>query len=83
MNTPIFWTGRHLQAARKLAGLTQRTLADLAGTHVNSVKYWEGQDGALSGAAVGKFQDVLADNGIAAYVDQDGAGGGLIAMLEA
>jgi len=82
MNTPVFWTGRHLQAARKLAGMTQRTLADLADVHVNTIKYWERQDGALAGGAVGKFQDALADNGITARVESDGDGGH-VALLRA
>jgi transcriptional regulator with XRE-family HTH domain len=38
---PAFINGRHLAAARALAGLKQRQLADLAGLHVNSVKRLE------------------------------------------
>jgi transcriptional regulator with XRE-family HTH domain len=33
--------GRHLRAARILAGLTQQQLANAAGLHVNAVRYWE------------------------------------------
>jgi DNA-binding XRE family transcriptional regulator len=36
--------GRHLRAARTLAGLTQQQLADAAGIHVNAVRYWEADD---------------------------------------
>lgn len=78
----LFWTGRHLQAARKMAGLTQLELAGLAGCHVNSCKYWERQDGALTGGVVGKFHDALADIGINAHVEPDGAGG-MVALLRA
>ena len=34
-------TGRQLQAARALAGITQQQLADAARLHVNSIRYME------------------------------------------
>lgn len=82
MNAPIFWTGRHLQAARKMAGLTQLELAGLANVHINTLKYWERRDGGLNSRAVGKFHDALADNGIDAHVEPDGSGG-MVALLRA
>jgi transcriptional regulator with XRE-family HTH domain len=36
-----FRNGQHLKTARMAAGLSQRALAQAAGVHVNSVKYWE------------------------------------------
>jgi transcriptional regulator with XRE-family HTH domain len=36
--------GRHLRAARILAGLTQQELAEAAGINVNAVRYWEAED---------------------------------------
>ncbi len=36
-----FASGRHLAAARTMAGLKQTELADLAGLHVNSLKRLE------------------------------------------
>ena len=36
--------GRHLRAARILAGLTQQQLAHAADVHVNCVRYWEADD---------------------------------------
>jgi transcriptional regulator with XRE-family HTH domain len=36
--------GRHLRAARALAGLPLQQLADAAGIHVNAVRYWEADD---------------------------------------
>ena len=33
------YDGRHLRAARILAGLTQKQLAEAAGIHVNAVRY--------------------------------------------
>jgi len=41
VNTGTFASGRHLAAARTMAGLTRRELAVMAGLHVNSLKRLE------------------------------------------
>ena len=46
------------------AGLSQRTLAQAAGVHVNSVKYWERTDGLCAGWAVDRLLAVLTDRGV-------------------
>jgi transcriptional regulator with XRE-family HTH domain len=37
-------SGRQLRAARVLAGLTQRQLADAIGVHERAVRYWEAKE---------------------------------------
>ena len=59
-----FPSGRHLRAARVLAGLSRKQLAEAAGVHFNSVAYWEGKTGTLTGYAVDKMAAVLAAHGI-------------------
>jgi transcriptional regulator with XRE-family HTH domain len=39
--TPNIVTGRQLRAARILAGLTQKQLAQAAGVHERAARYWE------------------------------------------
>jgi transcriptional regulator with XRE-family HTH domain len=64
-----FLTGRHLKAARALAGLSQRQLAAAAGLHFNSVKYHEEKSGPLNGYAVDKMAEVLSRQGVATSTD--------------
>jgi DNA-binding transcriptional regulator YiaG len=59
-----FRNGQHLKTARMAAGLSQRALAQAAGVHVNSVKYWERADRFCAGWAVDLLQAVLADHGV-------------------
>ncbi len=59
-------SGRHLKAARTLAGMTQRQLALAAGLHPNAVKYWEREQGRIGGHAVSKMADALAEVGVTA-----------------
>jgi transcriptional regulator with XRE-family HTH domain len=58
--------GRHLRAARKLAGLTQQQLADAADLHVNAVRYWEADDRSseLCGPAVDRLVAALRQHGV-------------------
>ena len=59
-----FRNGQHLKTARMAAGLSQRALAQAAGVHVNSVKYWERADGFCAGWAIDLLLTVLADYGV-------------------
>jgi transcriptional regulator with XRE-family HTH domain len=56
--------GRHLKAARIMAGLTQVQLADAAGLHPNSVKRWEGYSRRIGGHAVGLMVEALELYGV-------------------
>lgn len=70
---PMFFAnGRHLAAARKLAGITQRELATAAGVHFQTVKQWEGQTRPESGRAPQRFAAALAKLGVVAKVTADG-----------
>jgi hypothetical protein len=57
-------SGLHLKAARVLAGMTQRQLAQAASLHVNSVKYHEQQRCRIGGHAVSRMQEALAVAGV-------------------
>jgi transcriptional regulator with XRE-family HTH domain len=58
--------GRHLRAARVLAGLTQQQLADAAELHVNAVRYWEADDRSSEpwGVAINKLLGALRQHGV-------------------
>ncbi|MEP0321283.1 helix-turn-helix domain-containing protein [Bauldia litoralis] len=64
--------GRHLKAARTLAGMTQRHLARAAGIHPNAVKYWERQTSRIGGHAVTRMRDALAVAGVTTGEEHDG-----------
>jgi transcriptional regulator with XRE-family HTH domain len=61
-----FATGRHLAAARTMAGLTQVQLAELAGVHVNGIKRLERMDSRLGGMTVQRIVEALHRRGILA-----------------
>jgi transcriptional regulator with XRE-family HTH domain len=58
--------GRHLRAARILAGLTQQQLADAAELHVNAVRYWEADDRSSEpwGVAIDRLVAALRNHGV-------------------
>jgi DNA-binding transcriptional regulator YiaG len=58
--------GRHLRAARILAGLTQQQLAHAANVNVNCVRYWEADDRSSepSGVAIDKLLAALRKHGV-------------------
>ena len=64
--------GRHLKAARTLAGMTQRELAQAAGLHPNAVKYWERHQVRIGGHAVSKMVEALAAAGVTTGEEHDG-----------
>jgi transcriptional regulator with XRE-family HTH domain len=72
-------SGRHLKAARVLAGMTQRQLAAAAGLHTNAVKYWERETQSIGGHAVGRMVTALAANGIECAEER--AAGRTVAVL--
>jgi transcriptional regulator with XRE-family HTH domain len=57
-------TGRQLAAARVLAGITQKQLAEHAGLHVNSVRYMERQERITTGHSSGRVAEALANAGV-------------------
>lgn len=63
-----FANGKHLAAGRHFAGLSQRALAERAGTHINSVKYHERRTNPATGHAPERFATVLAELGVVADV---------------
>ena len=66
-----YFTARQLRAARVLAGLTQRELADSAGVHFCTVRYWEKRGGRNSQYGVRKILAALEHSGVF-FVDHDG-----------
>jgi hypothetical protein len=58
--------GRHLRAARILAGLTQQQLAYAAHVHVNCVRYWEADDRSSDpwGGAINQLVAALRRYGV-------------------
>jgi transcriptional regulator with XRE-family HTH domain len=59
-----FADGRHVAAARTMAGLTQVQLAQLAGVHVNGIKRLERMDGRLGGMTAERVAEALQKLGI-------------------
>ena len=57
-------SGRHLAAARTLAGLKQTELAVLAGLHVNSLKRLEHMGAIPKGWAIEKVEAALKSKGV-------------------
>ncbi len=63
-------TGRQLRAARILAGLTQRQLAQAVGVHERAARYWElKEDKAPTStpAFLEKIEAVLRDHGVIVF----------------
>jgi DNA-binding transcriptional regulator YiaG len=58
--------GRHLRAARILAGLTQQELAEAAAINVNAVRYWEADDRSSEpwGYAIDRLVAALRQHGV-------------------
>jgi transcriptional regulator with XRE-family HTH domain len=61
-----FKNGRHVAAARAMAGLTQVELAQLAGVYVNGIKRLERMEDRLGGMTVERIGEALQKRGILA-----------------
>lgn len=72
-------SGRHLKAARVLAGLTQQQLATAACLHLNSVKGWERHQDRIAGYAVDRMLGALASRGI--HCGEEILNGSTVAVL--
>ena len=60
-------SGRQLRAARILAGLTQRQLAQEVGVHERTARYWELKEEKAptsTPSSLEKIEDVLRDHGV-------------------
>src|SRR6266446_6679846 len=63
-------TGRQLRAARILAGLTQRQLAQAVGVHERAARYWELKENKLPTLTVHhleKIEAVLCAHGVIVF----------------
>jgi DNA-binding XRE family transcriptional regulator len=63
-------TGRQLRAARVLAGITQRQLAQAVGVHERAVRYWELKDNESPTATAGTpelIEAVLRNHGVIVF----------------
>jgi DNA-binding XRE family transcriptional regulator len=61
-----FANGRHVAAARAMAGLIQVELAQLAGVHVNGIKRLERMDDRLGGMTAQRIGEALKKQGVLA-----------------
>jgi hypothetical protein len=57
-------SGRQVMAARALADLTQEALAEMAGLHVNSVRYVERQPLITTGHSAKRVAEAFASVGV-------------------
>jgi transcriptional regulator with XRE-family HTH domain len=53
-------TGRQLRAARILAGLTQRQLAQAVGVHERAARYWELKENKLPTSTTSILEEIEA-----------------------
>ena len=63
-------TGRQLRAARILAGLTQRQLAQAVGVHERAARYWESKESKAPTSTLEfleKIEAVLRDHGVIVF----------------
>jgi transcriptional regulator with XRE-family HTH domain len=63
-------TGRQLRAARILAGLTQRQLAQAVGVHERAARYWELKEAkppTSTPSSLEKIEVVLRDHGVIVF----------------
>jgi transcriptional regulator with XRE-family HTH domain len=63
-------TGRQLRAARILAGLTQKQLAQAVGVHERAARYWEAKGHRVptsTASSLEKIEAVLRDHGVIVF----------------
>jgi DNA-binding transcriptional regulator YiaG len=63
-NSSNFANGRHIVAARVMAGISQVELAALAGIHRNSLQRWESRGPLQDGWALEKIEAALRLEGV-------------------
>lgn len=63
-HAPYFLDGNHLRAARTLAGLSRKGLANMAKLHPCSVKDWELTEKPPAGVAVDRMRKALESRGV-------------------
>jgi transcriptional regulator with XRE-family HTH domain len=67
---PNIVTGRQLRAARILAGLTQKQLAEAVGVHERAARYWELKENrppTSTTSCLAKIEEVLRDHGVIVF----------------
>ncbi len=57
-------SSKELRVTRKRAGWSQRQLAERAGVHIQTVKYWERHPGLMRGWAPSRFEEAFRIAGI-------------------
>ena len=65
-------TGRQLRAARILAGLTQKQLAQAVGVHERAARYWElkeDQAPTSTPSSLQKIEVALRDHGVIVFAE--------------
>ena len=63
-------SGRQLRAARTLAGLTQKQLAQAVGVHERVARYWELKETRIptcTSSSLAKIESVLRDHGVLVF----------------
>ena len=63
-------SGRQLRAARILAGLTQKQLAEAVGVHERAARYWELKENEAptsTRSSLEKIEAVLRDHGVIVF----------------
>jgi transcriptional regulator with XRE-family HTH domain len=76
MQTMNIISGRQLRAARVLAGLTQRQLANAIGVHERAVRYWEAKEDQPPTSTLEflmLMEAALRDHGVAVAAPTPGA----------
>lgn len=57
-------TGKQIKAARALLGFSQVDLAERAGVHANSVKYWEAREAVPDDGGAAMIREALKRAGV-------------------
>jgi transcriptional regulator with XRE-family HTH domain len=67
---PNIVTGRQLRAARILAGLTQKQMAQAVGVHERAARYWElkgDKAPTTTASSLSKIETALRDHGVIVF----------------
>ncbi len=79
ISTGTITTGRQIAAARALAGLSQKQLAQAAGLHPKTLTHWEAREEkwGMAGFAIDRIVDAFTARGIQ-FLEGEGPGVRLI-----